>query len=224
LGLRLANLTVTGVECDTIEAEALDNLVPAQFHHVMVLADDSLPAHQADSRTLVTLLHLRDIKDRGDHANKFAIVSELKDDSSRRLATVTRADDFVVGSRMIGLLLTQLATNDRLYDVFMELLGPGGVDIYLEPANIYVQPGIKTNFATVIASALRQGQTAIGYRLHGDAHSGPEYGVRLNPRKDKDLVLSARDRVIVLTHPLLQTGDHQRPRQADAWESAVSSR
>jgi hypothetical protein len=198
-GGQLRHLSLTTSASDTVDPAALVALDPAAYHHVMVLSDDGLPAQRADSRALATLLHLRDIKRRGDE--QFAIVSELKDDINRRLATATRADDFVVGSRMIGLLLTQLSTNDRLGSVFAELLSPGGVDIYLEPAELYVRAGEPTNFAAVLDAAQRRGQTALGYRIHAQTHAAPGFGVVLNPSKTAPLTLGTGDRVVVLTSP-----------------------
>ena len=52
---------------DTTDRATLDALEPQRFDHVIVLCySDALDAQRADARTLVTLLHLRDIADRRD--------------------------------------------------------------------------------------------------------------------------------------------------------------
>lgn len=198
LGDRLAaqRLRINSNVCDPTRRPALESLDPGRFQYVIVLAEDDVPAHQADSRTLVTLLHLRDIKERND--GRYAIVSELIDEENRQLAQVTRADDFVVGSKLISLLLTQLSRNQHLSDVFAELFDAQGSDMYLEPAGNYVVPGAEANFATVIEAAQRRGETAIGYRLDSEIHLHPAYGVVLNPDKAMPLTLSVDDRVVVL--------------------------
>ncbi len=192
----LANLTVRTTRCDTTDRRALEALEPSRYGHVVVLSDDEVPAHTADSRTLVSLLHLRDMKERAGHT--YAIVSELNDDANRRLAQVTRADDFVVGNKLISLLLTQLTKNQHLSDVFAELFDPRGCDIYLNPADGYVRPGHEATFATVVEAACRRGQTAIGYRLQADAYLPPGYGIVLNPDKTAPVRLEPTDRVVVL--------------------------
>ena len=54
-------------------------------------------------------------------------------------------------------------------------------------------------FATVLESARRRGETAIGYRHRADAEDASKgYGVTLNPVKSDPLTLAAGDRVIVL--------------------------
>lgn len=193
---RLHNVRVSYSAGDATDAELLEELDPGAYTHVMVLTADDLPGQKADSRTLMTLLHLREIKERNGH--EYAIVSELRDDGNRKLATATRADDFVVGPRMIGLLLSQLSTNGHLNDVFTELFAPGGVDIFLEPAEGYLRPDEEATFGAVIEAAQRRGQTAIGYRLHSHTGEAPRYGVTLNPDKRSPLTLSSSDRVIVL--------------------------
>ena len=66
----------------------------------------------ADTRTLVTLLHLRKIaEDAGKHIN---VVSEMIDVRNRELAEVTRADDFVVSNKLVSLMLAQASENEHL--------------------------------------------------------------------------------------------------------------
>jgi len=193
----VTNVSVAIVEADPTERVDLEALQPGQFQHVVVLADDETGNERADARTLVTLLHLRDIKQR--HGHGYAIVGEITEDANRGLAQVTRADDFVVSTKMISLLMAQLSRNTHLAAVFAELFDPSGADIYLKPAADYLAAGVTANFATVVEAALRRGETAIGYRRDADAYRPPNYGVVLNPDKRVDLVLTADDRVVVLT-------------------------
>ena len=192
----LRHLTVSMSRFDPTDRPRLEALRPGRFQHVIVLTEDGIPPRHADSKTLVTLLHLRDLKERrGEH---YTIVSELNREATRRLAQVTRADDFVVGKRLISLLLTQLSRSRHLNEVFAELFEAEGSDIYLEPADDYLVPGAEANFATVVEAARRRGETAIGYRRQAGVHQEPGYGVVLNPAKCEPLTLSAQDQVVVL--------------------------
>jgi hypothetical protein len=160
------------------------------------LSDDTYEAQHADARTLVTLLHLRDMQEKlGEH---YSIVTEMNDDANREVAEVTKADDFVVSTKVISLYLTQLSENRQLAEVFAALFDPEGAEIHLKPAANYLQPGTPANFATVIEAASRQGETALGYRLHDDVRQPPQYGVTLNPDKGAPLTLGVTDQVIVL--------------------------
>jgi len=190
----LRHLDVAVTKCNPTDRLSLDSLAPGRFEHVIVLAEEGMA--NADARTLVTLLHLRDMKER--HNDGFAIVSELNDDANRRLAQITRADDFVIGRRLVSLYLTQLSQNQHLGQVFTELFDARGSDVYLRPAVEYLLPGVEANFATVVEAARRRGETAIGYRRQSEAYEPPAYGVALNPVKTEPLSLAAGDRVVVL--------------------------
>ncbi|MCZ0982590.1 hypothetical protein O1L60_36875 [Streptomyces diastatochromogenes] len=144
----------------------------------------------------MTLLHLRDIEERlGD---PYSIVTEMNDDANREVAQVTKADDFIVSTKVISLLLTQLTENRDLYEVFTDLFDPEGSEIYLKPASHYVVPGAEANFATVVEAARREGETAIGYRLARHGEEAPGYGIFLNPPRAAPLVLGPEDAVVVL--------------------------
>jgi voltage-gated potassium channel Kch len=192
----LVNLTAGYTRCDPTDRTALERLDVGTYQHVIVLSDEAYDAQHADARTLVTLLHLRDMEVRlGD---PYSIVSEINDDSNREVAQVTKADDFIVSNKLISLLLTQLTENHHLREVFTNLLDSSGSEIYLKSAGDYLLPDTPANFATVIESARRRGHTALGYRRREQFHRPPGYGVVLNPDKSAPLTLSADDRIIVL--------------------------
>jgi voltage-gated potassium channel Kch len=192
----LRRLRIGFKEADITDRVALEALDVGTFDHVIVLAEAAATGELADSRTLVTLLHLRDMET--TLGERYSIVSEMNDERNRRLAQVTKADDFVVGGRLISLLLTQLAENHHLGAVFANLFDPNGSELYLKPADSYVRLGEWINFATVIEAARQRGETAIGYRILTQSYEPPSYGVRLNPAKHNPLIFDRGDRVIVL--------------------------
>ncbi len=192
------NLTTTWQRADATKRAVLDALDPASFDHIIVLADTTEHDQQrADSRTLVTLLQLRDIADRGGH--DLNIVSEMLDDGNRELAEVTEADDFIVSDKLVSLVLAQIAENRELTAVFDTLFSSAGSEIYLSPAEQYVDLGVEVDMTTIIGAAQRRGETAIGFRLAADAHTAAkQYGVRVNPAKSERVRFADGDRVIVL--------------------------
>jgi voltage-gated potassium channel Kch len=183
---------------DTTDRRILDALTVDRFHHIIVLSspEDADP-QEADARTLVTLLHLRDIADKA--GRDFSIVSEMLDVRNRELAQATRADDFIVSDKLVSLLLSQISENKELAAVFADLFDPEGSEIYLKPAGDYVELGRSLDFYTVVESARRRGQVAIGYRRQVDAFN-PErsFGVQLNPKKSNRVTFGVEDKVIVL--------------------------
>lgn len=183
---------------DSADRSVLDALGVEVFDHIVVLCEsDHLDVSRADARTLITLLHLRDIASR--LGRDFSIVSEMLDLRDRALAEVARADDFIVSDRLISLMIAQVSENKHLNAVFADILDPEGSEIYLKPAADYVVTDRPVPYAAVVEAARRRGETAIGYRIAAQhEESDVAYGVRLNPRKDAMVTFEADDRVIVL--------------------------
>jgi voltage-gated potassium channel Kch len=194
---RLTRQRLTLRAGDTTRRALLDELDVAGFDHVILLSDTRLPVQEADAQTLVTLLHLRNIgRASGRRIN---IVSEMMDLRNRALAQVARADDFIVSDTLVSLMLSQLAENRHLHEIFRELFGSEGSEIYLRPASAYVLPDSELDFYTVLEAAARRGETAIGYREAAlAADPGAAYGVRVNPDKAQRRRWVEGDQVIVL--------------------------
>jgi voltage-gated potassium channel Kch len=182
---------------DTTDRTLLDDLNVAEFDHVIVLADTNLDVQSADARTLITLLHLRDIAEKD--ATPFSIVSEMLDLRNRELAEVAKVDDFIVSDHLISLMMSQLSENGNLHDVFTDLFDPEGSELYLKPVCDYVEAGQPVNFYTVVEAARRRGEVAIGYRIVSQMHDAEKaYGVRTNPKKSEEVTFQPEDKVIVL--------------------------
>ncbi|WP_405451364.1 CASTOR/POLLUX-related putative ion channel [Streptomyces erythrochromogenes] len=149
-----------------------------------------------DDRTLVTLLHLRAI---GEAAGcELPLTTEMSDDGNRLLAPARAGADFIVSGRLISLLMTQISESGHLADVFEELFRAEGSEFYLRPVADYVRTDREVAFATVVESARRRRECAVGYRLRAQAATAPSYGVRLNPDKRRPVRFGEHDWVVVL--------------------------
>jgi voltage-gated potassium channel Kch len=194
----LARLTVTFEQADTTDRRVLDRLTAEPYDHVITLSyAEELEAQAADARTLITLLHLRDIESkRGD---SFSIVSEMLDVRNRKLAEVTHADDFIVSDKLVSLMLAQVSENKDLAAVFADLFDPEGAKIYFTPVSGYVELGKPLTFATVLESARRRGEIAIGYRIASRASDpAAAYGIKVNPPKSSSEVYGEADRLVLV--------------------------
>lgn len=195
----ISNHTLEFREGDTTDRATLEGANPETYQHIIALSySDHLDVQKADARTLVTLLHLRDIEQKSG-ANRYSIVTEMLDMRNRELAEITQADDFIVSERLTSLLVAQVTENKDLRALFDDIFDADGSEIYLKPASDYVTLGRPMTYWHVMESARRRGDVAIGYRLasrSGDAAAG--YGVTVNPPKDTTLSFGADDRVIVI--------------------------
>ena len=193
-------MTSTVTRASTTERTALEALNVATFDQIIVLCySDQLDHQRADAKTLVTLLHLRDMLSDVDPAERPAVVSEMLDDRNRELAQVTEVDDVIVSDKILSLVLTQISENAALDAVFADLLDAEGSEIYMRPVEDYVAVGNEVSFATLVAAAVRRDETAIGYRVATEAHNPAEqYGVAVNPAKAQMFVPAPGDRLVVL--------------------------
>jgi len=209
----LENQTVKFWFGDTTNRKILDQLSIENYDHIIVLSISGSGGVQAtDARTLITLLHLRDIAD--TRGSKFSIVSEMLDDRNRELAEITHTDDFIVSVKLDSLMLAQISENKELKTIFEDLFSAGPPSIYIMPAEHYVELNRAVNFYTVMESARQQNQIAIGFKLRNSSQKVEEeyilaHGVIVNPKKANNVFFSEGDKIIVLSDEDLSTWNKQ---------------
>ncbi|MGE0180143.1 MAG: hypothetical protein AB7O91_10040 [Sphingomonas sp.] len=199
LELASANLSIELRRIDTGRAAEIEALDPIGYDHVMVLGyGDHMAPQAADTRTLVALLHLRQVAEAADRP--ISVVSEMIDVRNRALAEVTRVDDFVVSNKLVSLMLAQASENEYLEAIFQDLLDEEGSEVCLKPVSHYVPIDAPTSFYAVAAAAVARGEVAIGHRRAGgsDASGRGLGGIVVNPTKSEPIRYSADDRVIVI--------------------------
>ena len=154
---------------------------------------DALSVDDADARTLLTLITLRQtwplqVGTGDDHVR---IVAELLDQQNLVLADPVGVDDLIVSDALASLLMAQLSERAELQAVFDDLFDADGAVIELQPAAAFV-PTTEVSFAEVVAAGARRGTSAFGYRF---AATGQ---VVMNPPKSARCTLSGGDQVIVV--------------------------
>lgn len=191
------HITFHLVEEDITDRNTLDALLESDYPHIILLSDRSLTdVQKADANTLITLLHLRNIAE--CTGKQFSIVSEMLDIRNRRLAQVARVNDFIVSDTIISLLIAQISENNVLNAVFEDIFDSDGSEIYLKPAERYVQLSEEMPFYTVVECAKQAGETAFGYKIASEADS-TEFpgGIHINPVKSVSVCFHPGDRIIV---------------------------
>jgi Trk K+ transport system NAD-binding subunit len=193
------NTKIEYIRANSADKLVLEELEMSEYDHMIILSyQDDYEIQQADAKTLITLLHLRDIAER--RKMELNVVSEMLDAKNRELAKVTKADDFIVSDNMISLIISQVAENKYLMSVFEQLFKSEGNEIYLKPAGNYVKLGKEMNFYTVLEAAERYDELAIGYRkMENFQEDKDNFGVVLNPDKSKLTTFGEEDFIIVLS-------------------------
>ncbi len=194
---RMRRQKVRFADGDITHAATLAAVKAASFEHVILLSYSDLPIQEADAKTLITLLHLRNLADSA--GTRLSIVSEMMDIRNRALAQIARADDFIVSDKLVSLMMSQLSENKHLEKVFKVLFSSEGSEIYIRPMTDYVKLGATVDFYTVLEAAAQRGETALGYRImkHADDRSRG-YGVNVNPKKSEKHAFTEHDKIVVL--------------------------
>ena len=190
---------ITYTRANTADKNVLEDIDMSIYDHLIILSyQDNYEMQQADAKTLITLLHLRNIAElRGTNLN---VVSEMLDAKNRDLATVTEVDDFIISDNMVSLIISQVAENKYLMKVFDQLFKSEGNEIYLKPAENYIELEKEVDFYTILESSVRMNEIAIGYRLMDNFQDvDKNFGIVLNPDKRELVSFSKSDLIIVLS-------------------------
>ncbi len=194
----IKNQRIKFIREDTTDRRTLDRLKINEFNHIIILCySDDLEPQKSDAKTLITLLHLRDIAEKLEKSG--SIVSEMIDIRNRNLAEITQADDFIVSDRLTSKIISQISEDKLLHAVFQDLFSPEGSEIYLKSITDYISTDKEVNFYTLTESAKLKDEVAIGYRLMKYANDSTEaYGIKINPPKSQLIKVVDDDYLIVL--------------------------
>jgi hypothetical protein len=153
---RMKRQKVRFADGDITHSATLAAVKAATFEHVILLSYSDLPIQEADAKTLITLLHLRNLADAA--GVRLSIVSEMMDLRNRALAQIARADDFIVSDKLVSLMMSQLSENKNLEHVFKVLFSSEGSEIYIRPMTDYIKLGSTVDFYTVLEAAAERGR------------------------------------------------------------------
>ncbi len=193
----LEKLTLSYEKCDITERYELEHPKITEFDYIILLSDGGEDVQKSDAKTLISLLHIRDICSKA--GKTLNLVSEMLDIHNMELAKASKDNDFIVSDKLISLMLTMFSENKELKAVFDDLFRSEGSEIYLKPSQLYIQPNVPINFYTVIESAKRFGHIPLGYRIEA-LSDNPEkgYGIKVNPDKSAMISFTENDKIIVL--------------------------
>ena len=151
--------------------------------YVLTLSPDELDDAQADEKALKILLYCKKYKDIHPEA-KFGITCEMRSVENQLLAQGTMASDFVISRSIASLMMSQIAENRELREVFEVLLSSEGFEIYMKPAKYYLDlSGGKTvDIFSVQDAVAEKGEIFIGYKKTARAGDAEKL-IRLNPDK-----------------------------------------
>jgi len=193
----IKNIEITVEQCDICDRSILQRLLNEGADHVLVLSNLNCNSESSDAKTLLILLQLRDISQKLNM--NFSIISEMVDVRNQELAKITNVDDFVISGSITSLMITQISENRYLAPIFEDLYDSEGSEFHLKPVINYVKVGEPTNFYNITHCVSKSGEIPVGYkRVCKDTHGRSISEIYINPEKNKEILFTEEDYLIVL--------------------------
>lgn len=123
----------------------------------------------------------------------------MMDFRNKKLAEVTKVNDFIVSEKLISLMLTQVSENKMINTIFEDLFDADGSELYIKQAAKYINPGVAVNYYTLVEAARRKNEIVIGYVIAAEQKDAQKnYGIYINPDKALMVTLGEKDGLIVI--------------------------
>ena len=171
--LKTQNLTLNHKYGSHVDREDLERLDLSEFDSILVFSDQEKSERMElkDSRSLASLLTIRDIQKKLKAKKKTTIISEVCDPRTKDLLAVANVSDFVISNELISLILSTVSENGKFNSLWNELLSSDGNEIYLNNVNQYVTNGEELSFWQLSVRARMRREIVLGYVVtkEGDA-------------------------------------------------------
>uniref|UniRef100_UPI004057597F CASTOR/POLLUX-related putative ion channel n=1 Tax=Acetatifactor sp. TaxID=1872090 RepID=UPI004057597F len=187
----LQHIKVESCCCNIYEEAALTRLIENGISNILLLSEGD-DKEDADARTMLLLLQLRNIASKLER--EFNITSEMNSPENQKLARVAKVNDFVLGSSITNLVVTQISENRELAKLFAELLDAEGSEVYMRPASNYVKLGMEVDFYILTEIVKVRREIVIGCRKYQDGN----INIVLNPPKTEKFTFCEEDALIVI--------------------------
>lgn len=219
---RLENISLVNREGNAVIRRHLESLPLESFDSILILADESVEdsAIQADSRSLATLLLIRDIQakrlpyreamvsqiHRGSFSqgswigemqqasDKSVIISEILDPRTKNMLSMSKISDYVLSNELVSMALAMVAEDRQINEVLEELFAEEGNEMQIRGADLYISEGEELSFYEVLLRARQRREIVIGYRL-----ANAEKAVINPPNKTAKQRWSVKDVFVVIT-------------------------
>ena len=182
--------------------------------YVLILVPDDLDDNQADEQALKLLLYCKKYKQMHPEAD-FGITCEMRSIANQQLAQDSMASDFVISRNIASLMMSQIAENRELRQIFETLLSSEGFEVYIKPARYYfnIQPGQAIDFYSLQDAVAEKGEIFLGYkRRTAEGDTITLNPVKLQYGKKTEMVFREDDELVVLAESMIvrQTERNER--------------
>ena len=164
--------------------------------YVLTLSPDELEDDDADEMALKLLLYCKYYKSIHPDAD-FGITCEMRSVENQQLAQSTMVSDFVISRNIASLMMSQIAENRELREVFENLLSNEGFEIYMKPVRYYIDLHNMTSIDifSIQDAVAEKGEIFLGYKKSAKNRSA-----------SKDAASDVKEEIIELNPAKIQNG------------------
>ena len=193
-----SKLKIQPIEFDLEGIWSLEKINPTEFDVIFIVADESESKVDADSRSTLILLLLRNICDKTRGMTFPPVITEFLDPQTLELIEDSPLTDAVVSTEFLSHLLVQVVRKPFMESIYRELLNAGGIEMGFRPAEAYTELGKSVRHIDIVRLAQCSNEVVLGYKF--DDGTKPE--IIINPKKDEKYKFVAGDKLIVLAQQL----------------------
>merc|ERR1711907_783817 len=190
------------------------DLVATELHTydaVLVLTEEreGIPGLSSDSRSMVTMLLVRDEQNRylvEERIKKLPVmIAEILDPRTAQLLELASADDSMVSNEFISMALGQMAMEKDIRILVEDLFCPEGNEMHIKGVHLFAQAGESLSFWEMMNRARQRVEIAIGFELAVTSSEKMRDGVAegeliLNPpNKSGKITWMPNDRIVVIS-------------------------
>lgn len=176
-------------------------LKPEQYDNVIILSGDGGNSELRDSETIAKLLEFRHyFKTSVKKAVKTQLITEVADSENIEVIQEAGVKDFLISNQFVSKIYAQVSEEPSVLEIYDDLFSEEGSEVYLKPVSLFLTDIPESiTFGELCAAALKRNESCFGVRLLSEeTDMDKNFGIYVNPSKDKVFVLSGSDWLITL--------------------------
>ncbi|MBN2535353.1 MAG: hypothetical protein JXB88_20920 [Spirochaetales bacterium] len=196
-------LKISLIHENPLSPRNLKNISPFSYNNIIILAQDEkdYTPEKVDSDTMLILLLLRElINEQGISEKKTKIITQILNSDNQELIEQSNVDDFIISNKMITKIIAQISENHEIKFLYDQLFCEEGSEIYIKPVPFYFDTlPVNVSFLDILSQVQQRQEICLGIR-RGALLKDPlqNFGVLLNPEKNRVFTLTADDSLVVL--------------------------
>jgi len=176
-------------------------LKPEQYDNVIILSGDGGNSELRDSETIAKLLEFRHyFKTTVKREVKTQLITEVADSENIEVIQEAGVKDFLISNQFVSKIYAQVSEEPAVLEIYDDLFSEEGSEVYIKPVSMFLTNIPESiTFGELCAAALKRKESCFGVRLLSEeTDMSKNFGIYVNPPKDKVFMLSGNDWLITL--------------------------